>query len=117
MTNRTRRMLLMLLLIVVGALILVGCSSAPANDNMNDNNGNTSEKMTLEELAEFDGKDGNKAYIAVDGIIYDVTDNPAWPDGEHNGVMAGQDVSDILKNDSPHDLDITDDLPVIGELE
>ncbi len=116
MINRKRRMLLMLLLLVVGALILVGCSS-PANNNGNDNNDNTSEKMTIEELAEFDGKDGNKAYIAVDGIIYDVTDNPAWANGEHNGVMAGQDVSDILKNDSPHELDITDGLPVIGELE
>ncbi|NLG57268.1 MAG: cytochrome B5, partial [Clostridiales bacterium] len=29
--------------------------------------------MTLEELKAFDGKEGRRAYIAVDGIIYDVT--------------------------------------------
>ena len=35
-------------------------------------------ELTLEELAKFNGKDGNPAYVAVDGIIYDVSASPAW---------------------------------------
>ena len=32
--------------------------------------------MTREELARHNGKDGQRAYIAVNGTIYDVTDSP-----------------------------------------
>ena len=33
-------------------------------------------ELTLEELAAYDGLEGRDAYIAVDGKIYDVTDDP-----------------------------------------
>jgi predicted heme/steroid binding protein len=45
--------------------------------------------LTLEELAEYNGKDDNPAYIAVDGVIYDVSRNANWKSGEHNGYSAG----------------------------
>lgn len=57
--------------------------------------------MTLSELAQFDGKNGNDAYVLVDGIIYDVTNNPNWPNGNHNGYQAGRDLSAAIKQ-SPH---------------
>ena len=59
-------------------------------------------ELTLEELAKFNGKDGARAYIAVDGIIYDVTDTGFWKDGQHNGFEAGKDLTVENKTKSPH---------------
>ena len=35
-----------------------------------------SPELTLEELTAFNGKNGARAYVAVDGVLYDVTDSP-----------------------------------------
>lgn len=73
---------------------------------------------TQEELAQFNGKDGQPAYVAVDGVVYDVTDVPQWANGEHkNGLIAGQDLTEEIKNQSPHGVSILDNLPVVGVLE
>ena len=55
--------------------------------------------MTLEELAGFDGLEDRRAYIAVDGIIYDVTDIAQWKEGRY---QAGQDYSQEIRNEAPH---------------
>ncbi len=73
-------------------------------------------ELTLEELAKYNGQDGNPAYIAVDGVIYDVTDSPAWTNGGHNGFEAGQDLTDAIKNQSPHGVSMLEGLPVVGKL-
>ncbi|MDO4712037.1 MAG: cytochrome b5 domain-containing protein [Peptostreptococcaceae bacterium] len=73
-------------------------------------------EFTLEELAEFNGKDGKPAYIAVDGIVYDVTDLPAWKEGGHNGFEAGQDLTEAIKKDSPHGVAKLDGVPIVGTL-
>lgn len=73
-------------------------------------------QLTLEELKQYDGQNGNPAYIAVDGVIYDVTNVPEWKDGKHNGYTAGQDLTDIIKNKSPHGLSKLQGVPVVGEL-
>lgn len=73
-------------------------------------------QLTLEELKQYDGQNGNPAYIAVDGVIYDVTDVPQWKDGKHNGYTAGQDLTEIIKNKSPHGLSKLQGVPVVGEL-
>lgn len=49
--------------------------------------------FTKSELATFNGKNGNKAYVAVNGTVYDVTDVPAWAAASHFGLTAGTDVS------------------------
>jgi cytochrome b involved in lipid metabolism len=36
----------------------------------------TEKIFTTEELAKYDGKNNQPAYIAVDGIVYDVSDYP-----------------------------------------
>lgn len=74
-------------------------------------------EFTLEELAKYNGKDGNRAYVAVDGVVYDVTDVPPWKGGEHQGrVSAGNDLSDEIETMSPHGKKVLEDLPVVGKL-
>ncbi len=73
--------------------------------------------LTLEELKEYDGQDGTPAYIAVDGIIYDVSDVKAWNVGQHNGFSAGKEVTEAIKSESPHGLSVLDNLPEVGIIE
>lgn len=71
--------------------------------------------FTIEELAKFNGKNGNKAYVAVNGTVYDVSDVPEWQGGEHHGNLAGQDVTEALKR-APHGDKVLNGLPVVGKL-
>lgn len=73
-------------------------------------------ELTLEELSEFNGKDGNRAYVAVEGIIYDVTDLGAWKNGMHNGVSAGKDLTDEIMNQSPHGTSTLSKAEEVGKL-
>ena len=73
-------------------------------------------ELTLDQLKQYDGKNGNPAYVAVDGIIYDVTNVKAWRNGEHNGYSAGNDLTDIIKNKSPHGVKNLEGLPIVGKL-
>ena len=73
-------------------------------------------ELTLEQLKQYDGKNGNPAYVAVDGVIYDVTNVPQWKNGEHNGYSAGNDLTDIIKNKSPHGVKQLKGIPVVGKL-
>ena len=60
------------------------------------------EELTLEELADHDGRGGHRAYIAYKGKVYDVTESPMWTDGEHLGEhQAGHDLTAEL-DAAPH---------------
>lgn len=72
--------------------------------------------LTLEQLKQFDGKNGNPAYIAVDGILYNVTDDSNWKKGSHNGYSAGRDLTDAISGESPHGTSVLDSVPVVGKL-
>jgi len=73
--------------------------------------------FTLEELAEYDGKNGNPAYIAIEGKVYDVSKVPQWQEGIHAGkFQAGKDYTKELKQTAPHSASKMDDIPVIGTL-
>ena len=41
--------------------------------------------LTLDQLKHYDGKNGNPAYIAVDGVLYDVSGVRQWKNGSHEG--------------------------------
>jgi len=71
--------------------------------------------LSMDELKKFDGKDDNKAYIAVDGIIYDVSDVPQWIGGMHRGFTAGMDVTDEV-NKSPHGVSKLKGIKIVGKI-
>jgi predicted heme/steroid binding protein len=47
--------------------------------------------FTLEELSQYNGSNNNPAYMAVDGVVYDVSKIPVWAGGSHFGIRAGTD--------------------------
>jgi len=71
--------------------------------------------LTVQELAAFDGKNGNQAYTSYEGIIYDVTDSKLWKLGEHFGLNAGVDLTDRMK-EAPHGAEVFRGFSVVGEL-
>lgn len=71
--------------------------------------------FTLEELAAYNGKNGQPAYVAYKGIVYDVTESAMWGDGEHEAMHdAGADLT-REHDDAPHDVYVTD-FPEVGRL-
>lgn len=111
------------ILILSISLILFGCSTPISNaEPSTPSNGDNTEvesellELTVEELAQFDGKNGNKAYVAVDGNIYDVTGNRKWLDGEHErGMTAGKDLSEFISS-APHGKEILKQFKIVGKL-
>ncbi|MGE4277712.1 MAG: cytochrome b5 domain-containing protein [Lawsonibacter sp.] len=49
--------------------------------------------FTREELSKYNGRNGNSAYVAVDGVVYDVSNVAAWGGATHFGLTAGTDVT------------------------
>lgn len=72
--------------------------------------------LTVDELAQLDGKEGRPAYIAYNENIYDVTGSKLWKEGNHvKKHMAGFDLTNALKN-APHGADRLDSMPIVGQL-
>ena len=114
-----RRIWIPLLLVVV--LVIVGCGTSGTTEPVQGDAAATEataeqREFTREELAQYNGKDGQPAYVAVDGVVYDLSEAGAWPDGQHNGFEAGQDLTDALANEAPHDESKLERYPAVGTL-
>jgi predicted heme/steroid binding protein len=72
-------------------------------------------KLTTGELAQFNGKNGNPAYVGYKGKVYDVTESSQWGDGEHLGHIAGKDLTDQMEI-APHGEDVMERMKVVGVL-
>ncbi len=71
---------------------------------------------TLNDLGQFDGKDGRPAYIAFKGTVYEVTGSRLWKNGLHlMKHAAGNDLTELLKT-APHGEDRILAMPQAGRL-
>jgi predicted heme/steroid binding protein len=72
--------------------------------------------FTIAELAKYNGDNGTLAYMAVNGIVYDVSNASGWTNGWHQGMhLAGTDASAIFAG-SPHSASILNAFPVVGTI-
>jgi len=55
------------------------------------------------QLALRNGQDMDEIWVAYKGIIYDVTESRLWRNGKHYEHWAGQDLTEELDNDAPHE--------------
>lgn len=68
-----------------------------------------------EELSKYDGTKGMPAYVAVKGIIYDVSNEAVWGGGTHFGLISGKDLTNEFMN--CHGMEsILDKLPIVGKI-
>jgi predicted heme/steroid binding protein len=67
-------------------------------------------------LSQYNGLNGNKCLVKVDGKIYDATNNREWKNGEHaksQGLAkCGMELSQVIKQ-SPHGKRVLDELPEV----
>ena len=121
-------MLMVLSLLVLLAAVLAGCGNGGSETTAPADGGTVDEKpvvegktFTLAELAEFNGKSGKPAYVAVDGVVYDVTGSAQWPEGDHTpcnlDAMAGRDLSRILDQAPTRMRGYIEARPVVGTLQ
>ena len=75
--------------------------------------------FTTEELKKYNGKEGMPAYVAVDGIVYDLSKSKVWSTGRHMMMHdAGTDQSFAIHNKAPKfihkDGKILEKMPKVG---
>ncbi len=108
-------------------LVLAGCAAAGSTASAAESSvtqdssaasiSSSSQKVfTKEELKKNDGQNGNPAYVAINGTVYDVTNVPQWNGGAHHGLTAGQDLTKEIAN-APHGTSVLANLPVVGKLQ
>ncbi|MCL5961087.1 MAG: cytochrome B5 [Chloroflexi bacterium] len=72
--------------------------------------------FTLAELQQFDGKKGRPAFIACNGLVYDVSSLINWEGGYHMGLHdAGCDLTEELL-EAPHADEMLERAVVVGRL-
>lgn len=71
--------------------------------------------VTRSQLNEATCDDGHHCYIAVNGIVYDLSGHKTWAKGRHHGIKAGGDATAAFV-DSPHAGAKLLDLTVVGRL-
>lgn len=72
-------------------------------------------EFTLEELSKYDGTMGKSAYVAVNGTVYDVSNEPVWGGASHFGLIAGKDLTSQF-NGCHGNIAILSKLPEVGIL-
>ncbi|MDK0571953.1 cytochrome b5 domain-containing protein [Clostridium perfringens] len=72
--------------------------------------------LTLKELSKYDGKNGNPAYVAVNGVIYDVTNEDILKKSPHNSVNLGNDITKEFKGCHNADESVLAKLPIVGKV-
>jgi predicted heme/steroid binding protein len=75
-----------------------------------------SRKITLEELKQYDGKNGKPGFIAYQGKVYDVSQSRLWSEGDHMGLHeAGKDLTEDIDL-APHREEVLERAKLVGNL-
>lgn len=72
--------------------------------------------LTLRELEKYDGENRNPAYIAIDGVIYDVSNMDLFKESPYNKLKLGSDVTSEFNECNSRDKSILVRLPIVGTL-
>lgn len=118
-----KKIFVILLVLTLSAVGVFGCSQTEPVKITNEQTepaGTTIQQgkveLSLEELSKYNGENGNPAYVAVDGVIYDVSKSTKWQVGKHCRFTAGKDLTDAIKNESPHGIILLSRLPAVGKI-
>jgi predicted heme/steroid binding protein len=118
-----KKLLIVLSMLLLGTALFAGCSGSGSQTTQTADGQQTTDGMkvfTVDELAKFDGKNGNPAYVAVDGVVYDVTAGPNWPEGMHTpcgtDAYAGIDLSEVIKMAPPRMRANLESFPIVGKM-
>ena len=76
---------------------------------------NKRKEYTRAMLALRNGRDREEIWIALDGLIYDVTDSRLWREGQHYEHWAGQEMDKELE-DAPHNKEVVEKFKIVGRL-
>ena len=69
--------------------------------------------FTDETIKEYNGKNGNPAYVAINGVVYDISDKKLLRGSLRRDLRPGVDATRFAKRD-PRTLAQIKDLPVVG---
>ena len=74
-------------------------------------------EFTAKTLKQYDGQNGHKCYVAVNGVVYEIAGKGQWQNGKHlpsNGkAYCGADLSQAIKQ-APHGTSKLEELPKVG---
>ena len=73
--------------------------------------------FSIEELAQYDGSSGKPAYVAVNGIVYEVSIDATWGGGTHFGLYAGKSLTAQFIRCHGDKPEVLRNLPQVGTLE
>jgi predicted heme/steroid binding protein len=88
-----------------------------SQENQSAQNGLGERVFTIDELAQFDGSNGKPAYVAIQGIVYNVNMEPTWGGGTHFSLFAGKDLTDFYLGCHQGNLNAVRKLPIVGRLQ
>jgi predicted heme/steroid binding protein len=78
--------------------------------------GDELKKFALNELKQYDGREGRPAHVAYNGKVYDVSESFLWMEGDHQGQhVAGNDLTDDMKS-APHGEEMLERVRLVGVL-
>ncbi len=71
-------------------------------------------EFNVEELTYFNGTEGRPAYVAIENVVYDVTEYASWAEGMHFGILAGTDATEEF--DACHKRTFLETMNIVGKL-
>jgi len=72
---------------------------------------------TKNQLALRNGSDREEIWVAYQGVIYDVGESRLWKGGKHYEHWAGQDLTQELDEDAPHNREVFQKFKAVGRLQ